>query len=660
MFDLKKYQETQAAIQKTAELRKAAREAALNVPPELQGLLPIVEGDPGNKLPLSLHGVENEVLLREVLYNPTGTPNRPLSVQLLWDGAPVGEIEYLTTPIDPDDLPVSLYLPAIETQSPGGHKLGYISIYVSNEYYGPEVEIIIDKDPPNHGAPGDPLELPDVVDNILDKQYFESNEFVTVSIPRPSDRATGDTAYIYFGRSNPGAQVGIVTATDNSADDLTVDIPIFNVVSSGEGDMIFYYVWEDRVGNVGFPSKELHVIVLLTNAPSGLRPPEVPMAVGTNKTVTVAASFPTLAVQIRQYIDFLVNTDKVVVTFDGVPQPAVTVTGVTDVIVEVPYAVVKRNGVGPREAEVTYKIVRYDSEFPELIGETIEIDLTRPGPPPPEPEDPTVGNPNLHDVHVKGRGTSPPSPEDTLELGDAGQPADASALIYDDFLAGDEVQLFWNGQPVPAPGGVYRVRGDENTTDMMPFVIPWNMIEATSNGKWPVHYEVTSSTTTNPNRSLDTPIDVHVAVTTLPDPVIQGTEFIAGVEYIVCRSLQNISGVGKAAVVHVAGGAPLVDGMVLDFTWSGSNPGGPVPPYPFTKTLSGNEPTAGFDVYLPLATALIPILDGSGSIIYETVVGGRLESSNRHDVEVVVVDGGGGTCPASVTTRRKSTVAKRK
>ena len=654
MFDLKKYKETEAAIQKTAELRKSVRQAVLNLPPELEGLLPTEIGDPGNKLPLDLQGVDNKVWLYEILYDPNVPVGRPISVQLLWDGNPVGPvIEGLMTPIDPvNDLPVELFLPGLDTQAPGRHQLSYRSVYVINTYDGPEVEIIIDKEAPNHDRPGSPPILPDVLDGVIDKQYFDNNQTVTVEIPRPLDRATGDIATIYFGKSAPGKLVGIVRAEDNSPANLTYDVPVFDIATAGEGNMIFYYVWEDRVGNVGPPSDPLDVIVLLSNAPSGLRPPEVPMAVGPNKTVNIAASFPTLAVRIREYVDFEVNIDKVVVKFDDITQPERTVTGATDVIVEVPYSNVARNGRGPRLADVNYKVVRYNSEFEELIGETIEIDLTLPGPPPdPGDENPDIGNPNLTQVVVTGRG-NPPSPPDTLELQDFGLIADASAILYDNFQAGDEVRLYWNEQLVPAPGGLYEVTGLEAIGDPMPFEIPWDMIEATSNGVWPVHYEVTSSTTANPNKSLRTPVDVHVAVTTLPDPVIQDTVFVLGIEYIACPTIKNIPVVGRAAVVHVAGGAPLAEGMVLDFTWTGSNPNGPVAPYEFQKTLTGNEHAVGFDVYLPFTDALVPIRDGSGSIIYETTIGSRLEMSNRHSVEVVVVDAGGGLCSPSVTNRK--------
>ena len=386
--------------------------------------------------------------------------------------------------------------------------------------------------------------------------------------------------------------------------------------------------------------------------------------------VNVAVSFPTLAVEIEEYTNVSVNVDKVEVTFDGQRQLPQNVDGFWPVIVPVPYANVKRNGVGPRTARVSYEIVRDNFvRVPEFIGETVLIDLTRPGPVFPDPEDPTIGNPNLDPVVVTGRGT-PPGADDTLEMKDVGLNADAKVRIFDGYKADDHVQLFWNNVPVPAPGGVYEVDGTEDPSDEMEFIIPWTMIEATSNGDWPVHYEITSPTEPNPNPSPRAQVAVHILAVTLPPPVIQGVVATGGLDYIFCSTVVNVPGQGRVAVVHVNGGGPLVEGLVLNFTWTGTrlsqpepgnpddpDPGyplpGPVPDYTFSKTLVAPEHVSGFDVYLPFTNALLPIRDGSGSIFYTATIGGRLETSDTHDVEVVVVNANNQTCPVVASSRAK-------
>ncbi|MBC3366234.1 hypothetical protein [Pseudomonas sp. SWRI154] len=673
MLDIKKYENLQVVNKVSGGLHKTRRRNNADAPPELQGLLPNVPGDGENKLPKALQGVTNEVWLREVLYSENVPAGREVHISLRWQGIDVGSVQSFTTPIDPDNLPAKFELRDTLTTTPGERRLSYVSYYPvhgANPYFGPEIRILIDREPPNQGLQDVPLSLTNVSGSVIDLDFFENNTTIDISIARPADRATGDIAHIYFGQSIPGALVGsTVPALDNSSGDLTISIPASLIRGQGEGQRMFYYNWEDRVGNVGVESKELAVTVFLTRAPTNLLPPVVPDAIGADKLVNVAVSFPTLAVEIGRYTNFVVSVDKVQVEFDGERQIPRDVDGNWPLLVEVPYASVKRGGVGPRNARVTYEVVRNTVIVPELIGETVKIDLNRPGPVFPDPEDPEIGNPNLNPVVVTGRGL-PPSGDNRLEMQDANLDADATVTIFDGFKADDHVQLFWNKVLVPAPGGVYEVDGSESAGDPMEFVIPWSMIEETSNGNWPVHYVITNPAQPNPNPSLRAHVSVHVLAVTLPPPVIQGVVSSGGDDYIVCETVVTVPGQGRVAVVHVNGGAPLAEGLELTFTWSGErlsgldplepDPGytvpGPVPNYPIKKTLVGTEHLSGFNVYLPFAEALLPIRDGKGSIVYTAIIDGEEETSSTHDVEVIVVNANNEPCPVVANSRAKGKV----
>jgi len=675
MLDIKSHKNTQIDNNKVSGgLRKTRRRNDLDAAaPELQGLLPNVPGDGQNKLPKALQGVENEVWLNEVIYSGAVPDGRSIFISLRWQGIDVGDPQEFTTPIDSDDLPAKFPLRGPLTATPGERRLSYVSYYPvhgANPFFGPEVRILIDAEAPNQGLQDEPLSLTNVSGSVIDLDFFENNSTVDISIARPADRATGDIANIYFGASIPGQLVGsTVPAADNSSDDLTLEVPASLIRDQGEGERMFYYTWQDRVGNVGVESKALEVTVFLTRAPADLVPPVVPDAIGPDKTVNVAVSFPVLAVEIGRYTNFVANVDKVRVEFDGVPQVPRNVDGTWPLLVEVPYSSVRRGGVGPRSARVTYEVLHNELIVKELVGETIKVDLTRPGPVFPEPEDPEVGNPNLRAVVVTGRGV-PPSGSNKLEIQDFGLDADATVAIFDAFKVDDHVQLFWNKVPVPAPGGVYDVTGSESAGDLMEFVIPWSMIEGTSNGNWPVHYEITNPAQANPNPSLRADVSVHVLAVTLPPPVIQGVVSSGGDDYVVCQTVVTVPGQGRVAVVHVNGGAPLAEGLELEFTWSGErlsglgpsepDPGyavpGPVPDYFFSKTLVGTEHLSGFNVYLPFVDALLPIRDGKGSIVYTAVIGGTDETSDTHDVEVIIVNAGNEPCPMVVSSKTKGKI----
>ncbi|MBP5944789.1 MULTISPECIES: hypothetical protein [unclassified Pseudomonas] len=207
------------------------------------------------------------------------------------------------------------------------------------------------------------------------------------------------------------------------------------------------------------------------------------------------------------------------------------------------------------------------------------------------------------------------------------------------------------GGGVAVPGGRYEVDGTELDDQEIEFIIPHDFITAQGNNPAvPVHYEITNPSLSddNANPSLRQLVSVYVVAITLPEPVINFTEFKRGQEYLTCSSLRSIAGQGLVAVITVPGGAPLEDQMELKFIWDGFGWDGtapvPLPPYEFTKILSNNEHLNGFTVYLPYDKALMPIQDGTGSIRYQATVGAREETSAKHELRVIARDGAGAVC----------------
>ncbi|RON41514.1 hypothetical protein [Pseudomonas brassicacearum] len=627
---------------------RLARSTRVATPPKLQGLLDDVIGDEPNKLPKAFQGTDNNVVIDQVLeITPPPQPNRPVKLELLWKGVPVGNPINTVTPIAPSQ---TLVLPASATITEGIFPLGYRLTYagVPKDYDSP-VSIYIDKEAPNKNVAGVAVELPTGYEDFrITKERLEANPVITLTIPLHSDRKTGDIADVYMGASEPGTYIGTYTAPDDTNSDMTVDLTKAQVENGREGQRIIYYKWRDRVGNEGPSSHALDVVVELTAAPGNLKPLEVPEAPGPDYLITIKDASPDVGVVIEAY-DNIGPLDEVALIWDGIAQPRKRSADGLPMIFDVPYEHVKRNGLGPRAVTVTYSVWRGEQEYPETTMVPVNVDLRRPGTLPPDPENPEVGNPNLSQVTVQAKNTTDPN---KFELIDAGEEGTASTVIDIVRSTGDVYQLYWGGVAVPAPGGQYTVLGTEVDGDPIEFKIPGDFITAQGNGlAIPVHYEITNPALPdeNPNPSLRQPVSVYVVEVTLPAPKIKFTETFAGVEYLICKSLRNISNVGWAAVVEVQGGAPLKAGMDLEFIWEGTTydeSGMPVllPDYPFPKKLIGNEHIDGFTVYLPHDGALLPIKDGSGKIRYEVTID-RLESSDEHEVQVVVRDGEGGNCP---------------
>ena len=611
--------------------------------PNLSGLLPDVVGDSPNKLMRNRQGLANDVEINALIDLDPPIPNHRVGrFWLLWDDVATGVVKEITSPFI---FPITLTLPAEKTVAEGIFTLSYVFEYEGVPYkFAPAVPIYIDKEAPNRGAPGEPMVLPDdVEDDYLSSEYLRANDGVLLTIPLHTDRKTGDIAQVYFGASDPGTLVGSYETPDDSDSDMTVKISLGQFIIEGEGPKIFYYVWRDRVGNTGQHSEPLNVKVILSAAPSNLKPPEVPEA-----PIDLADAFPDTGVVIQQY-DNLDPNDDIRVSWDGIDQPDKKAGSGFPMIVNVPYADIRRGGLGPRpDVKVTYSVWRSGLEYPEGAGIEVAVDLRRPGTPPPDPEpDPDIGNPNLNEVVVRGAVTTD---DNKLELVDADGPATASVVVASVRAAKDVYKLYWNNVEVPGAGGSVELDGTEAVDFIVRFTIPIDFIKAQGNGaKVKVHYTISNEDLPGVNPSLRTEVSVYVLAVVLPTPKVAFTSSSGGFDFLTCNSLRTIANIGRAAVVDVPGGTPLAPDMVLNFSWTGNyyDGGGnevPVTPYEFNKTLSGTEHTEGFSVYIPLAI-LERITDGSGSIKYSATVDERREDSDPHDVEVVVRDGIGGPCP---------------
>lgn len=627
---------------------RAARSARVATAPELQGLLDDVIGDDENKLPKARQGLPNEVIINDVLeITPAPPPGRPVELQLLWQGVPVGDPIITITPVTTKQ---TLILPGTATIAEGVFSLGYRLTYggVGEDFPTP-VAIYIDKEAPNKNLPGAVVELPaEYSDLRITKERLEADPVIKLKIPLHSDRKTGDIVEVYMGASAPGTYIDKFETPDDSTDEMVVELTKAQVENGREGKRIIYYVWKDRVGNQGPNSHQLDVIVELTPAPANLKPLVVPEAPDPDYLISIKDAYPHVGVVINAY-DNIGPLDQVALIWDGITQTRKFSSEGFPMIFDVDYEHVKRNGLGPRPVVVTYSVWRGDQEFTETSVVPVNVDLRRPGTPPDDPENPEIGNPKLSPVTVKAAVTTDPN---KFELVDAGQDGTASTVIDAINPGGDVYQLYWGNVIVPAPGGVYTASGTEAVGAVVPFTIPHAFITAQGNGlAIPVHYTITNPAIPdgNANPSLRQPVSVYVVQVTLPTPKINHLYTVGGVEFINCTSLRNISNVGWAAVVDVPGGAPLKAGMDLAFSWEGETYDGtgpvPVPAVPIPHTLIGNEHISGFSVYLPHDAALLPIQDGTGRIKYSVEIDGITETSDEHEVEIVLRTGSGGNCP---------------
>lgn len=640
MKNLKVLSKAEAARRKLYVLRQSLKNRAI-IAPEVVNLLPALPGDQNvKKLQLSRQGQNCDVQVVDV-ERPEGSKPEELWIALYKGDQFVSE-GWEQVPTANDDF--ILKLSGLYTAIPGPFDLKYVveygGIFTSSEVS----RFYIDNVAPNHGNPGGVATPPDVViDGVLTREILDAGEYITMIVPVPDDVAQGDIYRGYYGNLKEGILVGTFIVDEDSGAPIEIDIPTSLIKGVGDGEFNFYCVYQDRVGNVGKDSLPFKFTVELTPRPSGLLQPKVP--VNEDGVTDLKDAFPVLDVVIPPFGNGL-PTDRAVVTFDGEVQPGVLTDGTSAVIVSVPFADAAAGGDGPREATVTYAIVRDGKTFPAPSGDPVNIDFTIPGPVNPQP-DPELGNPNLDILVVNGS-----SEDNVLVEADIGTDVNIDLDFPDDLKVTDVITLVWEGQKVAAPEGEYEVDGTEAPGFKVPFKLKSAVFEATNNGWKTARYVITNPANgENENPSPPTPVKVSIYPVTLPDPVIQHLYTNpGGIVYLNCDSLRDIAVIGLAAVVRVAGGGSLEADMKLEFVWSRSKlePGAPdIEDYKFEKTLQGSEHLNGFEVYLPFADALRPIKDGNGKIVYSTVIDGDTHSSGEQAVRVVVADFNNRYCDGS-------------
>ncbi|MHC8342855.1 hypothetical protein [Pseudomonas sp. RT6P73] len=641
------FEKNLSAAELAREKMKAFRRslAAESLAPEVFGLLPSIPGDEVKRLQLARQGLDCIVEFARVEI-PEGARPKDCDIALTRDRVPVSSWIELPVPVPTD---FTMTLPALHTATPGPFKLGFAIVYGSITTYSPTSSFYIDTTAPNHGNPGaEALPPAEIIGGVVTKEYLDAEGGVKMTIASPEDVKNGDIVRGYYGKSNPAVEIGSFPVTDDFTVPITIPIPKASIENGAQGANIFYFRYEDRTGNIGPVSAETNLTIQLTPVPSGLQPPVVPAAL--DGLVDRADAIPSVGVTIPAFSNGLAG-DKARVFWNGKAQPLKDTDGTVAVIVDVSFVDVAAGGDVQTGVPVSYEIDRAGDIHREPLGTLVDVNVSIAGPVDPDP-DPENGNPNLVAVTVKGAVTAE---DNTLLEGDKGQPATVTVPIYDERKLGDLVRLYWNGVAVPGDDGLYTVRGDEASGDLMDFKIASSIFEATKNGIFKVHYVITNlANGANENPSQRQDVDVYIFPVILKNPRLMHLHTTdSGRILLGCSSLRDIPVVGKAAIVRVEGGEPLKAGLVLNFTWKGntfnSAPTLPTPVEDFLiiKTLEGNEHVDGFEVYLPFNTALKPIKDGDGEITYTTTIDGRDHPSGAHLERVIMIDIDQNYCPGT-------------
>lgn len=245
MAEFKVLSEAEAALRKLDVLATSASQRAGKAP-VVENLLPALPGDNVAKLQKIRQGQDCQVIVEDFQIPPFPFP---VLVVLQQDGMPVSNWLELSHPLPAN---FEMTLPGTATVAPGLFRLSYRVDLGGNQIQSDISEFFIDKTPPNNGMPGDAaVPPPEIVNGLVTREILDALGDITMVIPTPVDVKQGDICMGYYGKTVPGIFVSSHFVGEDTSAPIQIKIPKATIEASGDGLFVFYYAYEDRVGNVG-------------------------------------------------------------------------------------------------------------------------------------------------------------------------------------------------------------------------------------------------------------------------------------------------------------------------------------------------------------------------------------------------------------------------
>ncbi|RRV07564.1 hypothetical protein EGJ27_10825 [Pseudomonas sp. v388] len=479
-------------------------------PPEGEGVLGPIPGDPKYRWPKSLWG---QALTMRVPASQALTAGDQLLFLLDAD------VLEQRTLVDPQNNPAEreYAIGADVIQEEREYLLTYRHVNLTgNTDYSHALPLYVDHTPPNDNLVGDAPGLPqEIINNGLTLAYLDTHPTVDITVPRSSDILAGDQLRVYWGpvgsnpRQDPSVPVATRTLTEAEAapgaPDPVVGISSDTIKTLQDGQIAIVYRYVDRTGNLGQPSQWTEIFVDLDLLPAKLPAPEVPLASDGLIDRADAREGVYVVIPAPGYENQQPTKDKIEVVWEGVSVPPVGIsTFPMEIFVDWP-TLSAGGAVTKRTFKVSYNVVRGPARTPSAqIDITVDFTVAGIDPPPdPDPTGPDPVNDLLPLVVVKSREVPP---VDNV-LGPADKGRDATAEIPSNpVIATQKLRLYW-GALTPFVDEVEITT--EQPSDPITFTIPWAKIqEGGYDEKLPVYYSTWNGV--NEQESRRTEVDVRI------------------------------------------------------------------------------------------------------------------------------------------------------
>lgn len=607
---------------------------------ELPDALPNDEGVEDNLIPTDMLSVDLNAVIPSAW-----EADRASQLQVLLndqDSRPIFEQTYPTLPT----FPLNIAIPSREFQGPGGHRVRYRVTAGSGTELSGYTNFTVDRDDPNRGNMPDSLVLQT---NQVTPEYLNTNDGLPFEINAFSYARPGDRANIYMIAPGNPDPVLVGTIAPRPVTGFDPSLPMTGTIAKDhfvdangdpkfvDGTLSFYYLAYSRAGNETTKPLDTNISMAFQPLPTGLQNAVIPLALENPPLIDRADAILGVTVQIPAFNNHQ-PADQVVVTWGSRNVASFPVGSNPTFPLESPkiaYSTLLTEGgapggEGPKDVVANYRIVRGLLEFPAPAAASTSVDLRIPGPVNP---DPGPENPRLGSVTVRGGGTNPE--DNKIRVADIGLPVSVTLPAYDPMVVGEELQVFWNKQPVP--NASYTVVGGETTFDIE---VPYTFVAQEGDGPAiPVHIQLTSPDFPPDNAPITVPTAVEVDTfefgtltpPSFPDmnPTFQSLgcceRIWEGAKLRVAGDTQNFAA-GDTVTVHWQG-RDFGTGTVIPDTTGNQ-------PYQLTADQAAN----GFDHAINFIDVVMPIEDAGGQLYAWYVIakaGGPSATADEVDVYAV-------------------------
>ncbi len=367
-------------------------------------------------------------------------------LQLLWNGVKYGAVHQITED-DVKGTDIELTLAKDQLTAEGISTLTYVGTTFpgGDELFGdPALSIEVDRTAPGGGNIAALQFTQDVIDEGVTPAKLDLSDNLPSLAAHWRGLKLGDIVHPILIEGANEVQVDPVTVVDDTPG-APVSVPFHKskLEAIGDGDIDFTFTLEDRAGNMSNRAPAVTLKVLLDSVPRSWPEPTISPVVAPDNFVGETQARTPVGVVIPADTHFQ-KGDRVTVHWDNEVLAAEAVDDPTTnpiMTILVPYSAVQKAGDGAKN--VVYHVERSNidigrSEPPVAVN----VDLTLPGGPDPDPDTPEHGN-LLHATVTADSGAI-----DRIDTADFGKDAKIT-LSHEDkdgkelFLENDVVTVSW-------------------------------------------------------------------------------------------------------------------------------------------------------------------------------------------------------------------------